>query len=59
MFVPWPLENVQVDKQTVKLYPIVDLSMKPPERAHAFQTNKTALSIPSIDPRAMLATLSA
>ncbi len=59
MFVPRPLKNVQVDKQTVKLYPIVDLSIKPPKHAHAFQTNKTALSIPGIDCRAMLDTLGA
>ena len=59
MFVPRPLKNVQVDKQKVKLYPIMDSTMKPPERAHAFQTNKTALSIPGIDSRAMLDTLGA
>jgi hypothetical protein len=59
MFVPRPLENVQVDKQTVKLYPIMDSPMKPPECAHAFQTNKMALSIPGIDRRAMLDTLGA
>ncbi len=59
MFVPRPLENVQVDKQTVKLYPIVDLSMKPPEHAHAFQTNKMALFIPDINHHAMLDTLGA
>ncbi len=58
MFVPRPLEPVQVDKQTLKLYPIVDLSMKPPERAHAFQANKTARSAPGINRRAMLDTLS-
>jgi hypothetical protein len=58
MFVPRPLENDQVDKQTVKLYPIMDLSMKPPERAHLFQMNKMALSIPGINRRAMLDTLS-
>jgi hypothetical protein len=57
MFVPRPLELVQVDKQTVKLYPVVDLSMKPPECAHTFQTNKTALSALGIDRRAMLDTL--
>jgi hypothetical protein len=58
MFVPQPLELVQVDKLTVKLYPIVGLSMKPPECAHAFQTNKMALSAPGINRRAMLDTLS-
>jgi hypothetical protein len=36
MFVPLPLESVQIDKQTVKLYPVVNLTMKPPLRAHAF-----------------------
>jgi hypothetical protein len=56
MFVPRPLKPVQVDKQTVKLNPIVDLSMKSPERAHAFQTNKTALSAPGINRCAMLDT---
>jgi hypothetical protein len=57
MFVPWSPESVQVDKLTVKLYPVVNLSMLAPERAHAFQTNKTALSIPGINRRAMLNTL--
>jgi hypothetical protein len=57
MFVPRPLKNVQVDKQTVKLYPIVDLSMKPPGCAHVFQTKKMALSIPGIDRHTMLDTL--
>jgi hypothetical protein len=59
MFVPQPLEAIQVNKQTLKLYPVVDSSMKPPKRAHAFQTNKTTLSIPGIDRRAMLDTLGA
>ena len=59
MFVPRSLESVQVDKLTVKLYPVVNLSMLAPKRAHAFQTNKTALSIPGIDRRAMLNTLGA
>ena len=44
VFVPRTLEPVQIDKMTVKLYPVVDSTMKPPERAHAFQINKTALS---------------
>jgi hypothetical protein len=57
MFVPRPLEPVQVDKITVKLYPVVDSSMKPPKCTHAFQTNKAALSAPGIDRRAMLDTL--
>jgi hypothetical protein len=57
MFVPWPLEPVQVDKMTVKLYPVIDLTMKPPECAHAFQTNKTALAAPGIKHCMMLDTL--
>jgi hypothetical protein len=57
MFVPRPLKPVQVDEQTVKLYPVVDLFMKPPKCAHTFQTNKTALSAPGINRCAMLDTL--
>jgi hypothetical protein len=59
LFIPRPLESMQVDKLTVKLYPVVNSSMQAPEHAHAFQTNKTALSIPGIDRRAMLDTLGA
>ncbi len=57
MFVHQPLEPVQVDKMTIKLYPVINLSMKPPERAHAFQTNKTTLSAPVINRCVMLDTL--
>ena len=59
MFVPRTLEPVQIDKMTVKLYPVVDSTMKPPECAHAFQINKTALAAPGIDRRMMLDTLGA
>jgi hypothetical protein len=59
MFVPQTLEPVQIDKMTVKLYPIVDWTMKPPERAHAFQINKTAFAAPGIDCHLMLDTLGA
>ncbi len=59
MFVSRTLEPVQIDKMTVKLYPVVDSTMKPPERAHAFQINKTALATPGIDRRVMLDTFSA
>ena len=59
VFVPRTLEPVQIDKMTVKLYPVVDSTMKPPERAHAFQINKTALAAPGIDRRVMLDTLGA
>jgi hypothetical protein len=57
LFIPWPLESVQVDKINVKLCPVVNSSMLAPERAHAFQTNKTALYIPGINRRPMLDTL--
>jgi hypothetical protein len=59
MFIPRTLEPVQIDKMTVKLYPVVDWTMKPPERAHAFQINKTALATPGIDRCLMLDTLDA
>ena len=59
MFIPRALESVQIDKMTIKLYPVVDSTMKPPERAHAFQINKTALAAPGIDHRTMLDTLGA
>ncbi len=57
MFVTQPLEPVQVDKMTLKLYPIINSTMKPPERVHAFQINKTALTAPGIDCQMMLDTL--
>jgi hypothetical protein len=41
---------------TLKLYLVLDLTMKPPECAHAFQTNKTALPAPCIDCHFMLNT---
>jgi len=44
---------------TVKLYPVVDSTMKPPEHAHTFQSNKTALAAPGIDRRLMLDILGA
>jgi hypothetical protein len=54
MCVPRSLESVQIDKQTVKLYLVVISTMKPPECAHPFQINKTALATPGIDCCAML-----
>jgi hypothetical protein len=59
MFVPHPLESVTIGKATVKLYPVITSSMQPRERAHAFQVNKIALAVPSINRRTMLDTLSA
>jgi hypothetical protein len=57
LFVPRPLKSVTIGKATVKLYPIITLSMKPPEQAHAFKVIKTTLAMPGIDRRAMLNTL--
>jgi hypothetical protein len=59
MFIPRLLKSVQIDKQTFKLSPIVNLTMKPPKHAHAFRINKTALAAPGIDRRAMLDILGA
>jgi hypothetical protein len=59
MFVPRPLEPVQVDKITIKLYPVIDSTMKPPECVYVFQTNKAALAVPGIDRCMMLDTLGA
>jgi len=59
MFVPRTLEPVQIDKMTVKLYPVVDSTMKPLEHAHAFQINKTALAAAGIVRCVMLNTLGA
>jgi hypothetical protein len=57
MFIPRPLEPVQINKMTLKLYPVIDSTIKPPERPHAFQINKTALAAPGIDRQMMLGTL--
>jgi hypothetical protein len=59
IFVPRPLELVQDDKMTLKLYPVVNLTMKPPECTHAFQKIKTALVAPGIGCRVMINTLGA
>jgi hypothetical protein len=56
LFVPHPLKLVTINKATVKLYPVITLSMKPPEQAHAFQVNKIALAVPGINRHAMLDT---
>ena len=59
MFVPRTLKPVQIDKMTVKLYPVINSTMKPLERAHTFQINNTALTAPGIDRCMMLNTLGA
>jgi hypothetical protein len=57
MFVPRPVKSVTIGKATVKLYPVITLSMHPPKRAHVFQGNKIALPVPGINRRPMLDTL--
>jgi hypothetical protein len=57
LFIPRPLKLVTISKATVKLYPVITSAMKPPEQALAYQVNKTALSVPGIDRRALLDTL--
>jgi hypothetical protein len=48
------LVPVLVGRTTVNLYPVVDTTMLVHERAHAFQINKTALSLQALDQRVML-----
>jgi hypothetical protein len=56
---PKTLVPVSVGRTTVNLYPIVDTMMLVHEHAHAFQINKTALSLQALDLRVMLDTLGA
>ncbi len=48
-FAPRQLVQVRVGQVTIGLYPVVDPSMSPHERAHAFHINKTALAAQNID----------
>ena len=48
-FAPRKSENVSIGKTTVSLYPKVDASMSDPEKAMAYQQNKTALSSANLD----------
>ncbi len=58
-FAPKTLVPVSVGCTTVNLYPVVDTTMLVHERAHAFQINKTALSLQALDIRVMLDALGA
>ena len=58
-FAPKTLVPVSVGRTTVNLYPVVDTTMQVHERAHAFQINKTALSLQAIELRVMLDALGA
>ena len=53
-FAPRALVPVRVGSNTIMLYPVVDQSMLPHERAHAFHYNKTALAAQNIDLRLQL-----
>ena len=53
-FAPQALVPVNVGHAMVNLYPVIDQSMAPHERAHAFHINKTALSSQNIDLRVQL-----
>jgi hypothetical protein len=53
-FVPRHLVHVQVGPATIGLYPVVDPSMLPHERAHAFHIKTTALAAQNIDIRLQL-----
>ena len=59
IFVPQTLEPEKVNKMTVKLYPVIDSTIKLPDHAHTFQVDKTALAAPGIDHCMMLNTLGA
>ena len=48
-FAPRKSKNVSIGKTTVSLYPKVDASMSDPEKAMAYQQNKTALSSADLD----------
>ncbi len=53
-FAPRAFVLVNVGRTAINLYPVIDNSMPPHERAHAFHINVTALSSQSIDLRAEL-----
>jgi hypothetical protein len=48
-FAPRLLVPVRVGATTISLYPVIDTSMQPHERAHTFHINKTALSAQNIN----------
>jgi hypothetical protein len=58
-FAPKTLVPVLVGCTTVNLYPVVNTTMLVHEHAHAFQINKTALSLQALDLRVMLDALGA
>ena len=53
-FAPRALVPVRIGSLSIMLYPTVDPSMPPHERAHAFHYNKTALAVQTLDLRLQL-----
>jgi hypothetical protein len=53
-FAPRKLEIVSIGKTSVLLYPKVDASMSDPEKAMAFQQNKTALALANLNQKARI-----
>jgi hypothetical protein len=53
-FAPQKPEIVSIGKTSVSLYPKVDASMADPEKAMAFQQNKTALASADLDQKARI-----
>jgi hypothetical protein len=58
-FAPKTLVLVSVGCTTMNLYPVIDTTMLVHEHAHAFQINKTALSLQALNLRVMLDALGA
>jgi hypothetical protein len=56
-FTPQKPEIVSIGKTSVLLYPKVDASMLDPEKAMAFQQNKTALASAELDQKAHILAL--
>jgi len=56
-FAPRKPEIVSIGKTSVLLYPKVDASMGYPEKAMAFQQNKTALASADLDQKECILTL--
>ncbi len=58
-FAPKMLVPVSVGCTTKNFYPIINTTLLVHERAHAFQINKTALSLQALNLRVMLDTFGA
>ena len=56
-FAPRNPEIVSIGKTFVSLYPKVNASMTDPEKAMAFQQNKTALALADLDQKARVLAL--